>query len=565
MSASTGERETPRWASCFPAATLVAWAFLRIGTWFGRDYTHDDFYFAYLSWLRAVKARPGVDVDVLLYTPLVELFSPFFRLWPETFRALDLGRALILGVALALLGMVYVLSRRLGASVTWALCAVSFTAWQGDFLLRIADVRTDPIAIFFLLAAFLLLLHGEASRQLLAGTCFGMAVFFNIKLAVAIPATGLSVVLTSMKTPVRALLRFAAGAVMGTLLWDAFRALSDGWGPILNGLRALLSAPPTGSAPQATAFLQRAILNAPISALLLLFGALGTIVVPLLHSSRQGFLAGAGDRRLVYGSSAILFVAVFVRTNPFLFPYNFVVLMPVLGPLLPGLPTLLPRRFSPVARAALVALATLVPASEGIATLSATHGRTNLAQRRVVKWIWDATDPSERVFDWQGMHWGRRGTYHWWMFSGWLPAYQAGKMYSVTDELKARQVTLVIDNYRLGWFHRVDREFFQSHYVRLDYCLFVPGRTFSADEVRNGTDFDLVASGFYRLDSPSATAAPLLDGKPTAAIQYLSAGPHRLSLPHGATAALVRLAFSTLRREHFASPCPTPVTLFYGF
>ncbi|MCM3876637.1 MAG: hypothetical protein NEA02_09475, partial [Thermoanaerobaculia bacterium] len=305
MSASAGERETPGWASCFPAATLVTWAFLRIGTWFGRDYTHDDFYFAYLSWLRAIRARPGMDTDALLYTPLVEFFAPVFRAWPESFLPMDLGRAFILGVAVALLGLVYSLSRRLGASVAWALCVVSFTAWQGDFLLRISDVRTDAVATCLLLATFLFLLRAEGSRPLFAGMSFGMAVFFNIKLAVAVPAVGLAVVLTSTKLPVRALLRFAAGAAIVTLSCDGFRALSDGWGPILTGLRALFSSPPDGSGPP-TDFLQRAILGAPISVLLVAFGALGAIAVPLWRLPRQELLAGAVGRRLVYGCSAVV-------------------------------------------------------------------------------------------------------------------------------------------------------------------------------------------------------------------------------------------------------------------
>jgi hypothetical protein len=565
MSEAAVEKDTPAWSACFPIVALGAWAVLRIGTWFSREYTHDDFYFAYLSWLRAVRARPGVDGDVLLYTPLVELFSPFFRLWPESFLSLDLGRAFILGVALSLLGTVYVLSRRLGASIAWALCAVSFTAWQGDFLVRISDVRTDPIATLCLLATFLLLLHEKGSRPLLGGVCFGMGVFFNIKLAVALPAVGLLVVLTSMKTPVRALLRLAAGAAIGTLLWAGFRALSDGWGPILTGLRALLGSPPIGSGPQGASFLQRAVLNAPTSSLLLVLGALGTIAAPLLRGGREALMARFRGAGFAYGCSAILFFAVFVLANPFLFPYNFVVLMPVLAPLLAGLPVLIPRRFPPLARGGLLALVVLVPASEGIAALSATWGRTNVAQRRVVKWIWDATDRSEHVFDWQGMHWGRPGTYHWWMFSGWLPAYKAGLMYSVADELKASRITLVIDNYRLGWFHRVDREFFATHYARLDYCLFAPGREFTKSELEAGSALDIFVPGAYRVDPLDAVARLFVDGQPVSRLIRLEEGAHRVTLVPGAPPTPAKIVFTTQRRERAGLPCPVPTTLYFGF
>ena len=132
MSASAVEGETPGWASWFPVTAIGAWLILEGRTWFTRPYTHDDFYFAYLAWLRSVKARPGVDVDARLYTPFVEFFSPFFRLWPESFLPLDIGRGFMLAVGLALLATIYVLARRLGAETPWALSAVAFAAWQGQ-------------------------------------------------------------------------------------------------------------------------------------------------------------------------------------------------------------------------------------------------------------------------------------------------------------------------------------------------------------------------------------------------------------------------------------------------
>ena len=196
---------------------------------------------------------------------------------------------------------------------------------------------------------------------------------------------------------------------------------------------------------------------------------------------------------------------------------------------------------------------------------SATVGRTNSVQRRVVQWIWDATNPAERVFDWQGMHWGRRGVYHWWMFSGWLPAYKSRTLCSVADELKANQVTLVIDNYRLSWLHASDHHFFQSHYERLDNCLFAPGSRFSLENARDGADFDLVAPGDYRIDPREGAASVLIDGAPAGPVQRLAAGRHRLTPAPGGTPVPLRLLFTTPRRERLALPCPTPETLYWGF
>jgi hypothetical protein len=565
MSASVGERETPRWASCFPIAALAAWAILRIGTWFGRDYTHDDFYFAYASWLRAIKARPGVDTDGALYTPLVELFAPAFRAWPESFFALDLGRAFILVVALLLLGAVYRTARILGAAIPWALAATSIVAWQGDFLLRSSDVRTDPIATLFFLSSMLLVLREERIPFFGAGLCYGSAVFFSVKFGVAVPALALAVGVAARKAPLRALLRYAAGGAAATLLWQGLRALSDGWGPIVAGFRSLVGSPPGLGAPPSSEFFRRAVQVAPISSTLLVLGTIGSLALPLLLWARRQPVSDLDTRRMIYSGASILFLASFLRANPFLFPYNFVILMPILGPLLCGLPRLLPAGMSPMARAILLALAVIAPVSEGVEAFSATLGRTNVAQRRVLQWIWNATEPSEHVFDWQGMHWGRRGTYHWWMFSGWVPAYRTGSMYSVADELEASQVTLVIDNYRLGWFQARDQEFFRSHYVRLDYCLFVPGRTFLPEEVRDGSAFDLVVPGFFRIDPSDAAAGVSIDGVPAAPILNLSAGLHHLASAPGRSRNGFRLVLSSPRRERFALPCPAPETLYGGF
>src|SRR5262249_29599685 len=153
------ERDEPqRWLVAIPLLTLAIRIALHLVTWFRRDYHHDDFYIAYVTWLRSVGAKPGVDFQVFLYNPLEEFLWPLFKLFPESFLPLEIAKGLILAAAACLLYTVYRLARRAGASPAWSLAAGSLVAWQKDFGLRVSDVRSDPFAILCVLWSLLFVL-----------------------------------------------------------------------------------------------------------------------------------------------------------------------------------------------------------------------------------------------------------------------------------------------------------------------------------------------------------------------------------------------------------------------
>src|SRR5690349_6952562 len=126
-----GERARA-WLALVPALPLAWWLWLQLSTLFTRDYTHDDFYLAYVSWLRAVGAQPGRDYHILLYNPLEEFLWPFFRAFPESFVPLQVGKGLIFAVGCGLLYTVYRVARAAGAPVAWSLATLDVVVWQRD-------------------------------------------------------------------------------------------------------------------------------------------------------------------------------------------------------------------------------------------------------------------------------------------------------------------------------------------------------------------------------------------------------------------------------------------------
>jgi hypothetical protein len=565
MPAAAADERAPRWLLSIPALALGARVAIHLATWFSRDFNRDDFYLAYVTWLRAIGARPGVDFYVFNYNPLEEFFWPLFRAYPQSLVPLEVGKAIVLVVAALLLYTAFRLTRVVGASAVWGLAAINLIAWQKDFGLRISDIRSDTFGMVFVLLSLLVLLRRDEPPWFLAGVLFAIGVWFNIKLGLAAPAMAIAIVAISLSRAWRGLLLFAGGGVCGYAAFQALRAVTDGWAVIVLGLRSLLTGGAIGSAPVEEHFFVRAIGGSPGTSALVIAGALAFLMVPLATWRRGASLEGVQKRGMILVAWSVVFVAVFLKLYPFVFSYNLVILMCILGPLAAGISLLVPPRLATRSQAALLLLVSLIPVAEGFRTAESTFGQTSENQRRVVQWIWNATEPTEHVFDWQGMHWGRPGIFHWWNMSGSLASYQAMKEYDLADELRAAPVTLIINNYRLRWFHARDREFFATHYVRLDHCLFAPGRNFTAEEMRTGAVLDAFVAGTYKVDPPDMTPGVRVDGQPVKGLIHLDLGLHNVTLGPGVSPRPTRLIFTTPLREKSVLPCPAPINLVSGF
>jgi len=245
---------------------------------------------------------------------------------------------------------------------------------------------------------------------------------------------------------------------------------------------------------------------------------------------------------------------IFVAANPYIFPYNFVIFMPIVAPLIAGIEPLLQRRtarFEQLVAALLIVSAVI----GGFFAVYTTIIHDNEAQNRVMHWIWQGTRPDERVYDWQGMHVGRRGIFHWWHFTGWQPRYEAG-WYSVGDEVARAQVTLIIKNYRLSLLTPEDRGFMAAHFVDIDDCLMTPGWAFLPSRLRPVTTFHAFLSDAVYHVQPGAVPGVFIDGQPLANRIRLRAGLHTMTFAEGAhIPANLAIYYTTPERERTSPPC----------
>jgi hypothetical protein len=240
-----------------------------------------------------------------------------------------------------------------------------------------------------------------------------------------------------------------------------------------------------------------------------------------------------------YSILAALFLVAFFLRNPFVYPYNFVLLVPVAAPMFLGF------------RGNIVAVALCVYAVvAGAAGAQRILQERNGEQVRFVKWLWRGTDASEGVFDWQGMHFGRRGVKHWFIYGANADLYRHG-WYSIADELQRANVTMILPNYRFDWLTPADRAFIDSHYLYTARCVMSPGVA-----LRGSGSVDVVFAGVYAVQPAKA----VIDGVTVDDRVRLARGMHRVETSHP-----LALLYTTKRRED-AGPAPCPAgPLIYNF
>lgn len=503
-----------------PGCALLLSLISQALSWFSREYTHDDFYLAYLGWIRTTGLVPGRDYMVPNFTPLAEFSSFLFAAFEESMRALEILRWPMLAVALALTGLTFEIARRLSGSIAWGVAAAAIAAWHPQLVLRVADVRTDPLAVTLVLLAAVLMLS-EKRLPLAVGFLAGLAAVLSPKMVLALPIVGLAVLLNSRETRMRSAIRFAVGAAVAPVGYFAIRIAIDGWSTfrdVLFGIGSAVGDTPPGSR---FAILREIASPIPLIVLLVLGGAV-LLAVPWPRSSEE-------RKAFSYTALVFLFLAVFLALNPALYAYNAIILVPLLAPLLSGVGRLLHRLGSHLVETALLALISLLAVTGGLDAMNQSVASSNATQHRTIEWVWENTSTHERVFDWQGMHFGRRGIFHWWTYSGMQEAYHAGE-YRLRDEWRGAPVSLVLNNYRIGWLTPDDAEFLRTHFVPIVPCAFVPGLHASADQLAAGTPFEVFVPGMYETTPPGATV--LIDGRPAEARVLLNRGTHLLQAPN---------------------------------
>ena len=519
----------------------TVWA---VATWFRREYNHDDFFFAYFSWIQTTGLAPFRDYYVPNFAVLPQLAAPLFRFFPESFLPIDLVRVAILFCIAAVTALVFAMSRALGASRQWATLAALLWLCHPDVILRMSDIRTDAIAAMFLLASALAIVRvGNGARAgAWAGVSFGLALVVSFKTCLAAPFLLIAIGARMGRRSLAPLAIFSACAG-ATLLADyAWNIRIYGLDPFLAVSKDYIFSVKVGHAAITTAPVTRFLLLSPVTALLLLTGLFG-------------FMARGGDvqtaRRGIWFTALVgAYVLLTIAINPFLFPYNSLLFVPLLAPIASGTERLLEGRVPPWIETIILGASAIVAFSYGALALGTVTSRSNASQRALVNWIWRSTARDEHVFDWQGVHFGRPGIVHWWNYSGLTGKYASG-WYSLEDELRKGHVTLVIDNYRLRWMTPADKRFFTTHFVHFAPCIYAPGAYLPRDLVAAGAaTFEVFVPGDYRV----VAAGPVqVDGSPAGAIVKLGAGSHHVSAAPNVDVALY---YTTALRERQPPPCP---------
>lgn len=537
-----------------PASALAASLVLRFWFWWSRTYCHDDFMILSWAWLRSRGATPCVDTALSLYTPLAEALAPFFRLFPDSFVPIDVALLVILLATSAVLWIAYRVGRRLGASVPAALTSVALASWEPDVVRRIADIRNDPFAVLAFLSSVSATVAGASGAWV--GALLGISLLFSLKYALAGPLLALVLLYRDRsRVPLRSVARFGLSCALVVSLFALYRFAVDG----KSALQPWKSHLATGGVRAGSAFFVRSLTEAPLTFGLILMGLAGWS----LARWRGEADAASG---FAYAFASLSFVLLYILVNPFFFAYNLLMVMTLLAPVASGLERLWPealRRRWP--GALLLAAAVSAAVWEGRPAVASVSTSTNERQRSVLRWLWEATDRNERVFDNNGMHLFRTGIYHWYTYAGELPDYLAGRSFSFEKELRTDPVKLVIESDRLHWLNARDSMFLASHFVPLDSCILTPGAHVGLGALARGpVDIEIIVSGTYRVSS--VVPGMKVDGAPATNLVSLSAGLHRIeAMPTLTSASEITFGYTTPRRDAAALPCPSPGPLFLDF
>jgi Dolichyl-phosphate-mannose-protein mannosyltransferase len=508
---------------------------------FVRAFHQDEFQLWYTAWMMSVGMVPGRDYAPPGYHAfIVDWLRLLFRLFPDSLTPLFLSRAVIFVLGLLILWVVYQIGRRLTDSRPAAVLAVLSITYHVAMVRRIGDVRADTLNVLAVLAALLALLAGPGRRPaLLAGLALGLGLVSSPKVAIAFPVLLLAGLLLYGRTWARRALEVLGGGAIPVLLYLAVLGVSGLWqswwqeyrhfAQVVAGAEARFSPVPT--------LLQSSRRDWPAAALWI---CCLVLAIAGWRSGREG-----GKRAAAVATFSVLYALLYVALNPVFFPYSFVDILPVVALAVPAAAAVLEAgRRVEIARLA-VLLGVLLAVAGASETLLSTR-RSNGLQLRYLDYIRVAVRPEERVFDLQGSHLFRRGTYHWHLVSFELPLYRSGKWFSVADELRRYRVSLIVRNYRLQWLPEEDWAFIRSHYVRAEPLLLFPGHLFVQKD-GNRQPFEILVEGEYRFRSTRPEGVRV-DGAPMGESVFLRAGDHTLEFVSSPSPSFA-LLYTTPERE----------------
>ncbi|RWC64484.1 hypothetical protein [Mesorhizobium sp.] len=446
------------------------------------------------------------------------------------------GRTQTALLACATIALVYACARALGEDRIRALVIVLLLLCFSNFMERIFRTIAEPLAVFFAVAALLVVLRARelSGRQLVAaGILSGLSfvatqksIYFNF-------ALGLGLVADAALAK-----RYAAGMARGAWLmlgWTvpiiAYCFIFGGADPVPIA-RNLIFGPLEIAARGGGDYggLRRFVFQTLARNYVLYIFCFAGMALSLMQIMKLD-----ERRRIALIFSIVITVLVFAHDQPW--PYVFIMALPFMSlwslTLLDGIAT-----HTRYLRLAWIALGTAMAISFVTNVLYLRFD--NAAQLELVARAGSLLAPGERYFDGVGMLPNRMEPTTLWLDKHYvLATLQEGKNSELYNVLSKSPPKLILWSYRMDYVYPVVAPLILNSYVRI-----APNLRIAGSRIYHGQRkiFDVPIAGSYALYSADGTPLPgqvEIDGAVLGPPFHLAAGPKTVTLRDGAGEALL--------------------------
>ena len=442
------------------------------------------------------------------------------------------SRLLCFAMFLATIVLSAVVTARLGG-LGWLTAAL--LVLETTFVERGLEVRPDSLMTLFVVLALwvgTLRDRGALLRSCLQGALLGLAFVTTQKAAIASLAFGCVWLATAFGR------RDWKRVVLPCLVWALPFAIMLA---VLGALDALdsyvlynLSHPGESIRGQAGASAARFSALGPlivegsrnIAFVVAAIGSLGTALWLVLRRERP-------ELATVTALATIWIAGLFVM--PFPYPYSQAGGLPALaiaiGVIVPAWVDRAPldEATRPRVLAGLACLLVIMQMVSSLPRLLREPSRSNDYQLHLLERVAELTDEGDRVFDLAGLYF-RDDAYPVYLMTGaHYVRYEQGDYPPIAPWLREHGLSLFLVNYRTRWLSGQDREFLQTHFVRVEPNLFMSGSALDAMAPGAAKGFEVTRTDRYRFDGEGEL---LVDGRRFSE-GVLERGLHELSTSTG--------------------------------
>lgn len=188
--------------------------------------------------------------------------------------------------------------------------------------------------------------------------------------------------------------------------------------------------------------------------------------------------------------------------------------------------------------ACVVALLVIAQMASSLPRLLREPGRSNDYQLHLLERVTALTDEGDRVFDLAGLYF-REDAYPVYLMTGaHYVRYGQGDYPAIAPWLSEHGLSLFLVNYRTRWLSGEDRNFLQSHFVRVEPNIFMSGSALDGLAPGAIKIFEVTRDDRYRFDGEGEL---FVNGRPFSE-GLLERGRYELSTPNGVAHGRIVLA-----------------------